>query len=66
VKVLPTSLKEALEEWRNDEIGARALGKEMAEEYVDLKMQEWQEYQTHLPQGKNEVASWEIQKYLYA
>lgn len=66
VKVLPTSLKEALEEWKSDEIGAKALGKEMAEEYVDLKMQEWQEYQTHLPQGKNEVTSWEIQKYLYA
>lgn len=66
VKVLPTSLKEALEEWKNDEACVKALGKRIAEKYEDLKMQEWNEYQSHLPADKNEVTSWERQKYLYA
>jgi glutamine synthetase len=66
VGVLPKSLKEALEEWKSDEICVKALGKEIAEKYAECKMQEWQEYQSHLPGNKNEVTSWEKQKYLYA
>jgi glutamine synthetase len=66
VKVLPTSLKEALEEWKSDDICIRSLGKEVAEKLVDLKMQEWHEYEQHSPRNRNEVTSWEIDKYLYA
>jgi glutamine synthetase len=66
IKTLPTSLKDALEEWRSDEICIKALGAEVAEKYVELKMQEWREYEQHLPKDKNQVTSWEIQKYLYA
>lgn len=66
VKTLPTSLKEALEEWKSDEICIKALGTEVAEKYIDLKMQEWREYEQHQPKDKNQVTSWEIQKYLYA
>ena len=66
VKVLPTSLKEALEEWKSDDICAKALGKEGAEKYVMQKMQEWREYEQHHPSSGNEVTLWEQQKYLYA
>jgi glutamine synthetase len=66
IKVLPTSLKEALKEWESDEICIRALGKENAEKYLELKMQEWREYEPHIPNNKNEVTLWEQQKYLYA
>ena len=66
VKVLPTSLKEALDEWKNDDICTRALGKENAEKYIELKLQEWKEYEPHMPKDKNEVTRWEQQKYLYA
>jgi glutamine synthetase len=66
IKVLPTSLKEALEEWKSDEICVRALSKETAEKYSELKMQEWTEYEPHTPNDKNEVTAWELQKYLYA
>jgi glutamine synthetase len=66
IKVLPTSLKEALEEWKNDEICIKAFGTRVAGKYVDLKTQEWTEYLPHLPADKNEVTSWERQKYLYA
>ena len=66
IRVLPTSLKEALEEWDSDEICLKALGKENAEKYMELKMKEWKEYEPHTPNSKNEVTLWEMQKYLYA
>jgi hypothetical protein len=28
-------------------------------------MQEWKEYEPHMPSDKSEVTSWELQKYLY-
>ena len=66
IETLPTSLKEALEEWNNDEICIRALGKENAEKFVRLKAEEWKEYEPHMPNNKNEVTQWEIEKYLFA
>jgi glutamine synthetase len=66
VKVLPTSLKEALEQWKTDDICVKALGQETAERYFELKTQEWLEYESHQPKDREEVTSWEIQKYLYA
>jgi glutamine synthetase len=66
IKVLPASLREALEEWESDDICIRVLGRENAEKYKELKLQEWREYETHMPSNKAEVTSWEIQKYLYA
>jgi len=66
IGVLPASLKEALEEWDSDDICIQALGKENARKYVKLKMEEWKEYEPHIPNEKNRVTSWELQKYLYA
>jgi len=66
IEVLPTSLKEALEEWKCDEICIHALGKENAEKYVELKMEEWREYEPHMPNPENQVTMWELQKYIYA
>ncbi len=68
VEQLPSNLKEALEEWDSDEICQQALGKETAEKYVELKKQEWQDYQSHTPteHDRTEVTPWEIQKYLHA
>lgn len=66
VQVLPTSLKEALEEWKSDGVCLRAIGKEIAEAYVNLKMEEWHDYEPQMPSNKNEVTQWEMQKYLCA
>jgi glutamine synthetase len=66
VNTLPTTLKEALEEWKTDDICVRAMGKENAEKYRELKFQEWKEYEQHMPNNRNEVTAWERQKYLYA
>ena len=67
IKTLPASLGEALEEWKSDDICIKALGKENAEKYLELKTQEWKEYQRQV--GKNsklKVTSWEIERYLFA
>lgn len=60
IKVLPNSLKEALEEWESDDICIKALGKETAEKYYDLKMQEWKDYEKTVSSGKTEAALWEL------
>ena len=66
IKVLPGSLEEALEEWQSDDICVRALGKENAAKYMELKRQEWKEYEPHMLSDRSEVTPWELQKYLYA
>lgn len=66
IEVLPTSLKEALEEWESDKICVEALGKENAAKYLELKMEEWREYEPHMPNPENQVTMWELQKYIYA
>jgi len=67
IRTLPTSLKEALEEWSSDDICVRALGKENAEKYSGLKMGEWREYESsERVLDTNRVTSWELQKYLLA
>jgi len=67
IKTLPASLKEALDEWNNDDICIRAIGKENAEKYQRLKMTEWQEYQSSVrPANTRKVTKWEVEKYLLA
>jgi glutamine synthetase len=65
IAILPTSLKEALEEWKSDEICVQALGKENADKYFEFGLQEWKQYEQNMPSKEDEVTSWEIQKYLY-
>jgi len=67
INTLPASLKEALDEWKNDDICIRAIGKDNAEKYQILKMAEWQEYQSSArPPNTRKVTRWEVQKYLLA
>jgi glutamine synthetase len=66
IKTLPGSLEEALEEWSNDDICTKTLGRDTAEKYLQLKKQEWQEYEPLTPKDVNSVTSWEVQKYLFA
>lgn len=68
IRTLPTSLKEALDEWHSDDICVRALGKENAEKYHELKMNEWREYESsgHSHVETNKITKWELQKYLLA
>lgn len=66
VRVLPASLKEALEEWKSDEICTKALGKQNAEIYAELKKEEWEEYEPHMPNDESQVTPWELKKYIHS
>jgi glutamine synthetase len=57
IDVLPTDLKEALEEMERDPLVMNVLGEHVAQHYIRGKMKEWNEYQTR-------VSSWELEKYL--
>ncbi len=57
VEVLPTSLWEASNELKKNELIQEALGNHLFERYINIKTKEWDEF-------KMQVTSWEINKYL--
>ncbi|MHC4462449.1 MAG: type I glutamate--ammonia ligase [Planctomycetota bacterium] len=57
IAVLPTSLLEALEALKNDELMQEVLGEHLFERYIDVKTKEWDEF-------KKQVTGWEIDTYL--
>lgn len=66
IKTLPSSLKEALEEWHSDDICIKAFGRDIAEKYYELKMGEWAEYiRNDSNPNPSKITKWEICKYLY-
>ncbi|MGD0125715.1 MAG: type III glutamate--ammonia ligase [Terriglobia bacterium] len=59
IRVLPMSLREALGELEKDEILTGALGKDFTSYYVQVKNEEWRQYQ-------RTVSNWEVERYLMA
>ena len=59
IKQLPGTLREALDELRNDEVIAEALGEHVFERFVEAKSEEWDEY-------RMQVSAWELDRYLEA
>ncbi len=59
IKQLPGTLHEALDELRNDEVIADALGEHVFERFVEAKTEEWDDY-------RMQVSSWELDRYLEA
>lgn len=68
IKTMPSSLKEALDEWSSDDVCVKALGNEIAEKYAKLKMDEWRECEAsgRAAATTTKVTKWEIEKYLLA
>ncbi len=57
IGVLPTSLREALDELKKDKLIQEVLGEHLFERYIDVKTKEWDEF-------KKQVTTWEIDTYL--
>jgi len=57
IDLLPTSLAEALNALKTDDLMQRVLGEHLYERYIDVKTQEWDEF-------KKQVTNWEIETYL--
>ncbi len=56
---LPGSLEEALKEMQKDTLVTDTLGEHITENYIEGKMEEWDEYRTR-------VSNWERDKYIIA
>ncbi len=57
IQELPSSLREAIDEFEKDEILKEALGEHIVTQYVAGKEKEWEDYSTC-------VSSWEVDKYI--
>ncbi|UCD20164.1 MAG: glutamine synthetase, partial [candidate division WOR-3 bacterium] len=57
IELLPRSLYEALEYFRQSKIARSALGDALFQRYYDIKLKEWDEYSI-------QVSKWEVDKYL--
>ena len=57
IKLLPQSLKEAIDALEQDKLVCGALGADLAREFISLKRMEWVEYSRH-------VSEWESKRYL--
>ena len=56
MKTLPPSLGEAIEEFRKSEFMRKALGEHVFSKYLEIKMTEWDEFQSS-------VTDWELNRY---
>ncbi|MGB9853337.1 MAG: type I glutamate--ammonia ligase [Candidatus Bathyarchaeales archaeon] len=57
IRELPTSLKEALEEMKSDEVIHQTLGSHIFDAFIEYKTNDWNQYCLY-------VTPWEIMKYL--
>ncbi len=57
IKELPTTLKDALEEMKSDEVIHQTLGSHIFDAFIEYKMNDWNQYCLY-------VTPWEIMKYL--
>jgi len=57
IRELPTTLKEALDEMRGDEVIHRTLGNHIFDAFIEYKTNDWNQYCLY-------VTPWEIMKYL--
>ena len=57
IDILPSTLKEAIQELKKDKVTLSALGDHIAGKYIEAKEKEWDEYRTY-------VTDWEIKNSL--
>lgn len=57
IELLPTSLREALDELKKDKLIREVLGEHLFGRYFDIKTAEWNQF-------KKQVTSWEIKTYI--
>ncbi len=58
IESIPGTLIEAVRELEKDDFIKAALGKQVADAYIDAKKREWSEY-------RSQVTEWEVDRYLY-
>jgi len=57
IRLLPHTLNEACDALEDDSVVCKALGMDFVQEFIELKRQEWDNYNRH-------VSDWEVERYL--
>lgn len=57
IELLPHTLNEACDALESDAVIRKALGTDFVEEFIEIKRQEWDDYNRH-------VSDWEVEQYL--
>ncbi len=57
IQLLPHTLNEACDALEDDSVVCKALGMDVVQEFIELKRQEWDNYNRH-------VSDWEVERYL--
>ena len=57
IEMLPSSLRQALDEFEKDPVLIDALGKNLSEAFIKARRAEWEDYRIH-------VTDWELNRYL--
>ena len=57
IQLLPHTLNEACDALEDDSVVCKALGMDFVQEFIELKRQEWDNYNRH-------VSDWEVERYL--
>jgi len=57
IETLPSTLREALDDLKHDDVIQEALGDHVYENLVEAKMEEWAEFRRH-------ISPWEVDRYL--
>jgi glutamine synthetase len=57
IELLPHTLNEACDALEDDSVVCKALGMDFVREFIEIKRQEWDNYNRH-------VSNWEVDRYL--
>jgi glutamine synthetase len=58
IELLPSDLREAIEELKKDRMVQSVLGEHITAKYIEAKEAEWKQYRA-------QITDWEINEYLY-
>jgi len=64
VDLLPRTLTEALELFKNSKLVEKVMGKDLQKEYYEARSLEWSEFTKQYSFDKNEITTWELDRYL--
>lgn len=63
IKLLPRTLKDALEQFKQSKLAESILGSALHQEYYEARMNEWLDFTSEHNYEKQEITPWEISRY---
>ena len=64
IALLPRTLSDALDLFKTSKLVEKVMGKDLQKEYYEARSLEWREFTKQYSFDKNEITSWELERYL--